>query len=172
MRKILTLLTLCLSAPAFAGGFGSGTISFAPATAGALPTLSDGVLILLAAILALVAFRVLKDRGTAAGRVASMALAGVAFALAGHGINNTVAGEATSVNATGNACGVGGTAQFSLANDPEEAFINNCPVALRITDITADCDEGDVIIEGGCEVGNIIEVDGRCTLPYCGEIER
>ena len=75
-RSIITSLLYFLSSSSWAGN-GGGTITYGPSAATPVPTLSGVMLIMLALLLAAIAFRILRQKDNHAGRMMVLSLLAV-----------------------------------------------------------------------------------------------
>ncbi|MEM1114473.1 MAG: midcut-by-XrtH protein [Pseudomonadota bacterium] len=173
MAKTLAAALLCFAGPAMAGQSGA-IITFQPLGGVGVPALGAIPLIALASLLALVAFRLLKERRK--GGTSAVVAAATCAALA--------AGSGGIVLIEGAQAGAAGRGTLTLGIDDQDSVIdisnssgaymivNGTELTQRISSITTD--GGCIILRHGagpppCSIGTVLAPGESCNLDLaCG----
>ena len=128
-----------------------------------VPTLGNGMLVILGVLMAVIALRVIGSGQGALNKIASVTILSSGLLLSGYGIENSIAGG-SSVNASGGNCGTGATLRY----DPNvfQNFNNQCSIPVFITDTSVSCYDS-AVEERGCSENDIIEPGSSCALAAC-----
>ena len=149
------------------------TISYAPtssllpggsgASVIAVPTMTDGLLIALGMLLAVIAIRALKGQ-MVHQKILSILLLGGGLLIGGLGVERSFATQVPVVPVA-DECEVGGTATLESAGRSDNEFTNGCDVAMTITAYSLGCDEGfEVEVT---PIGTSIEPEETVNINYC-----
>ena len=152
------VVALCCFSSLASAGSTNAIVNFGPPLFDStpVPALSNSVMIVLALLLCVIAFRVLlTQRG--AGRFFSIALLAGALTLGGIGVERTVATSEHTV--AGDECTVGGSHSFFPR---ENNFENSCGGPIQIYSYQ-NCP----IVER-CPAGTVLAPGQSCILPECG----
>ena len=155
--RFISLATLFfLSAPVLAGGVVAGSITFA-ADATPVPTLSGVMLMIMALLLAVVGYRVLKQKDNNASRMMVLSLIGVGALVSGAGgiklINDAYAGFGHEVPAPG---------QYDIYGGGSVNTYNNTSSATLT--VTAIGFQQGYLCNGSCAVDATIADGSSCDL--------
>ena len=161
---------LAVISPTVLAGAPSVVVSFDPAAAAAVPTLSNVAFIALALLLTVVAWRTTRDGSS--GRAASLVMFSAALVFGGLGVERSLATSSFSVS-TQSDCDNGGTYDDFYPR-PENLFTNDCPNAMQITGY-AFKDSGNTCnlvpnngeSEPPCGIGVPISPGAKCALRIC-----
>ena len=142
-----------------------GTITYTPFYQ-AIPTLSQSMLVVLSLVLAMLAYRGLRNRST--GKPLSMLLAFGVLALAGvSGTDLIQDAQATLLGFVSSSGGV-----VSVPSGAELQIQNTSGVAIQITAVTPDVGVTDGVTTGmpHCAVGLVVESGNFCYIRFIGPI--
>lgn len=140
-----------------------GTITFAPASVAAVPTLGGALLVLLAALLGVIGLRAARQRRAP---LLVAALAAGALATGGGGlqlVSKAVAGADISVTPIDSD---DGQQQFSLGSGPN-LFRNDTAIPMEVVDIQLDerCFSTDPVgLDPACSLGDQLPPAERCEI--------
>ena len=174
LKLASTLAFTALSPIVFAQ---SATISYAPTSsllppgaapappvmATPVPTMTDGLLIALGLLLAVIAIRALKGQ-LVHQKILSVLLLGGGLLVGGLGVERSFATQVPVVPVA-NECEVGGTAALESAGRSDNKFTNSCEEAMTITAYSLGCGEAEEVEV--TPVGTSIEPDETVSINYC-----
>jgi hypothetical protein len=180
--RIVISVTTAL-APSFAlAGTSAITAVIGPVGGGsnavtaAVPTMSNGLMVVLGVVLAVVAWRFLKN-SSALQKVVSAVLLGGGLLVGGAGIESTQA-TGTFIYDDNSICEGATTEPFQFINErPDEnsfgsgaSIKNGClETSLEVLEYQSSCDDGrEFFIPAGSEKGVVIAPGSGITWPFCG----
>lgn len=161
---LFTALAVAGPSSAFAGSaFAEGQIFFAPDSVSAIPTLSSGMLIALAGLLLVMAFRFSRHKGNVVRSVAGGLLVS-GLIMGGFGIEKSVATSEHTIQS--DECSIGGNHTFQA--DRLNAITNSCPNSMRITALFCNSPNYSGASNPPCTVGTVLNGGGdQCDAPRC-----
>ena len=135
-----------------------------PVMAASIPTMTDGLLIALGLLLAVIAIRALKGQ-LVHQKILSILLLGGGLLVGGLGVERSFATQVPVVPVA-DECEVGGIAPLDFPSRSDNRFTNSCEVAMTITEYSLGCDEGTEVEV--TPVGTSIEPEETVNINYCG----
>lgn len=155
----------------------SPTITVGPARAvpSSIPTLSTGALVALALLMAVVAFRLLRQNETGS-KFLGVVVAGSIALLAAVGANTTDAGGLSAVIAASECSSNKVIDMTSNRNASTNSIRNDCSVDFRIVSYDLQCDIGQTLpsefFDNGSPVGTVIAAGSTlANVGYCRRSE-
>jgi hypothetical protein len=165
---ILSTLALMLACPPAMAGVGIGSITYAPLSASSIPTLSGAMLVVLACLFSVLAFRVLRAHSSTKP-LASVAALGILTLGAASGIRLIQNAQAAIPSITFNVSNGGSV----LVGVGLSYVTNNTGVAQQITHISVN--SGYSVVPSNpytpqCILGMIVADQGHCYISIVNKI--